>query len=77
MIDGAWVYINIAKMKNCEHKRLISGRNRVINNIYHIQTVNGSIAHLKRGTDVKMRGVATKYLSHYLGWFRETRSDPS
>ena len=41
-------------------------------NIYHIQTVNIAIAHFKGWVDVKMRGVVTKYLLHYLAWFKET-----
>jgi len=40
--------------------------------IYHIQTVNGAIAHFKGWVDIKMRGVARKYLPHYLAWFRES-----
>lgn len=68
--DGAWAYVNIAKSTNCDHKRLISSESRVIDKIYHIQTVNGAIAHFKGWVDGKMRGVATKYLPHYLAWFR-------
>ena len=45
--DGAWPYVNIAENKNCNHKRLINGKNRVIENIYYIQTVNGAITHFK------------------------------
>ncbi len=69
--------MSIAKMTHCDHKRLISGKNRVIDSIYHIQTVNGAIAHFKGWIDVKMRGVAIKYLSHYLAWFMESRSNPN
>jgi hypothetical protein len=72
--DGAWAYVNVAKKTNCDHKRLISSENRVLDKIYHIQTVNGAIAHFKGWVDVKMRGVATKYLPHYLAWFRESCS---
>jgi transposase-like protein len=72
--DGAWAYVNIANLTNCDHKRLISSKKRVIDKIYHIQTVNGAIAHFKGWVDVKMRGVATKYLPHYLAWFRESCS---
>jgi transposase-like protein len=73
--DGAWAYVNVAKKTNCDHKRLISSENRVLDKIYHIQTVNGAIAHFKGWVDVKMRGVATKYLPHYLAWFRESSSN--
>ncbi|MEI6894467.1 MAG: IS1595 family transposase [Colwellia sp.] len=70
--DGAWPYVNVAAHKNCDHKRLINGKDRVIENIYHIQTVNGSISHFKSWVIGKMKGVATKYLAHYLAWFRES-----
>lgn len=70
--DGAWAYVSIAKDAHCDHKRLISNKNRVKDKIYHIKTVNGAIAHFKGWVDIKMRGVATKYLPHYLAWFRES-----
>lgn len=70
--DGAWAYVDIAKEADCDHKRLINSKNRVQDKIYHIQTVNGAIAHFKGWVDIKMRGVATKYLPHYLAWFRES-----
>ena len=73
--DGAWPYVNIAEHKNCDHKRLINGKDRVIENIYHIQTVNGSITHFKSWVIGKMKGVATKYLPHYLAWFRESSAN--
>jgi transposase-like protein len=73
--DGAWAYVNIAKATKCDHKRLIASKKRVLDGIYHIQTVNGAIAHFKGWIDVKMRGVATKYLPHYLAWFRESSSN--
>ena len=69
--DGSWAYANIANSAGSDHKRLVSGKDRVIDKIYHIQTVNGMIAHFKGWVDGKMRGVATKYLTHYLAWFRE------
>ena len=72
--DGAYAYIEVAKDKNCMHKRLLTMGNRVQENVYHIQTVNGAIAHFKYWVDRKMRGVATKYLSHYLAWFKEIRA---
>ena len=68
--DGAWPYVNVAEHKSCDHKRLINGKHRVIDNIYHIQTVNGAITHFKSWVIGKMKGVATKYLPNYLAWFR-------
>jgi hypothetical protein len=37
-------------------------------------TAYAAIAHFKGWVNVKMRGVATKYLSHYLAWFRESNA---
>jgi len=72
--DGSWSYVAIAKQKNCDHKRLINNKVRVIDKVYHIQTVNGAIAHFKGWVNGKMKGVATKYLSNYLAWFRESNA---
>ena len=72
--DGSWSYVTIAKETNCDHKRLINGNVRVIDKVYHIQTVNGAIAHFKGWVNGKMKGVATKYLSNYLAWFRESNA---
>jgi transposase-like protein len=72
--DGSWSYVTIAKQTNCDHKRLINGKVRVIDKVYHIQTVNGAIAHFKGWVNGKMKGVATKYLSNYLAWFRESNA---
>jgi len=72
--DGSWSYVAIAKQKHCDHKRLINGKIRVIDEVYHIQTVNGAIANFKGWVNGKMKGVATKYLSNYLAWFRESNA---
>lgn len=72
--DGSWAYVNIAKKRGCDHKRLVNNKFRVMKHIYHIQTVNGAIAHFKAWVNGSMRGVATKYLSNYLAWFKESRS---
>jgi hypothetical protein len=53
-------------------KRLINDKNRAPEKIYHIQTVNGVIANLKAWINGKIKGVASKYLSHYLAWNRES-----
>jgi hypothetical protein len=45
--DGSLSYVAIAKEKKCDHKRLVNGKIRVIDKVYHIQTVNGAIAHFK------------------------------
>ena len=60
--------------KNCDHKRLINLKNRVIDNINHIKTGNGSITHFKSWIMGNMKGIATQYLPHYLAWFRESHT---
>ena len=60
--DGAWPYVNIAEHKNCDHKRLINEK-RVIENIYHIQTVNDAITHFKSWVVGKMKGIATIFIA--------------
>jgi hypothetical protein len=40
-----------------------------VKGVYHIQNVNSYQSRLKRWID-RFNGVATKYLQHYLAWFR-------
>jgi hypothetical protein len=70
--DEAWAYVKVTKEQKCDHKRLINNKNKVIENIYSIQTVNGVISNLKAWINRKVKGVATKYLTHYLAWNRES-----
>ncbi len=72
--DDSWSYMAIAKQKNCDHKRLINSKMRGIDKVYHIQTVNGAIAHFKGWINGKMKGIATKYLSNNLAWYRESNA---
>ena len=60
--------MKIAARKSGDHKRLVNGKNRVLDDIFHIQTVNGSITHLKSWIIGNMKGIATQYLA----WFRES-----
>jgi hypothetical protein len=52
--------------------QLTNGEVIAIDNIYHIQTVNGAIANFKAWVNESMKGVTTKYLSNYLAWFKES-----
>jgi len=38
--------------------------------IYHVQTVNSLDSRLKPWINIKLKGVATKYLQNYLNWFK-------
>ena len=70
--DGNVSYQTIIKELNIniEHKRLIGLENkRVIDKIYHIQTVNNLMMRWKVWM-LRFKGVGTAYLDHYLAWFR-------
>ncbi len=45
-----------------------------VGKLYHLQTVNGVIANFKGWVNGKMKSVATKYLSNYLAWYRESNA---
>lgn len=68
--DGNPSYQGIDKELAIEHKRLIALDNqRVIDGVYHIQTLNNYMMSWKLWLG-RFRGVSTKYLHHYLGWYR-------
>jgi transposase-like protein len=43
---------------------------RVLEGVYHVQTVNNYHARLKAWINGRLRGVATKYMPNYLAWMR-------
>jgi transposase-like protein len=68
--DGNLSYKSIAKELDIDHKRLIGLDNqRVIDGIYHIQTLNN---YMKRWKDwlKRFNGIGTDYIENYLSWFR-------
>lgn len=68
--DGFLAYRKMVKKMNVVHKVLNATKGeRVKEQVFHIQNVNAyhSRLHLWMGM---FRGVATKYLPNYLGWFR-------
>jgi len=68
--DGATVYKALAITEGIEHHALITSQGeRVKEKVFHIQNVNAYDSRLK-GWMMRFRGVATKYLPHYLGWRR-------
>ena len=68
--DGNLSYKGLDEDLNILHKRLVASDNqRVEDGIYHIQTLNNYIMNWKSWL-IKFRGVSTKYLPHYLGWYR-------
>lgn len=68
--DGLKVYKALSKKCKIAHKSLnIKAKIRVIGKAFHIQNVNAYDSRLHNWMS-KFHGVATRYLSNYLGWFR-------
>ena len=68
--DGNLSYKSIVKDLDIDHKRLIALDNqRVIDGIYHIQTLNNYMMRWKTWLN-RFHGVGTAYLENYLSWFR-------
>ncbi|MFT5807546.1 MAG: capsule polysaccharide export protein KpsC/LpsZ, partial [Moritella dasanensis] len=68
--DGLRSYISVSLENDVIHKRLnISAGIKVLDKVFHIQNVNAYHGRLKEWL-IRFHGVATKYLSHYLGWHR-------
>ena len=68
--DGNPSYKGIAKDLDVDHKRLISSNNqRVIDGIYHIQTLNNYMKRWKTWLK-RFNGIGTAYIENYLSWFR-------
>ncbi|MEC7632348.1 MAG: IS1595 family transposase [Pseudoalteromonas sp.] len=71
--DGNLSYQTIVKNLPFEldHKRLIAIDNqRVIDGIYHIQTLNNWMMRWKQWLR-QFNGVGTDYLDNYIAWFRQ------
>lgn len=68
--DGHMTYERFAQKHGYNHKVLNAAQNiRVIERAYHIQGVNAYHQRLKAWI-IRFKGVATKYMHRYLGWFR-------
>ena len=67
--DAGKNFVAYAKEKDLEHYALNASKKERVKGIYHIQHVNN---YHKRWKDwmIRFQGVATKYLNHYLEWFR-------
>ncbi len=65
--DSHKSYVQFAKDCSLEHKRIQRGKHK--EGIYHIQHINAVHSKLKKWMN-KFNGVATKYISNYLYWFK-------
>ncbi len=65
--DGQPAYNQLCNENNILHK--VIKDHQILENCFHINHVNAYHRRLK-SWHKRFHGTATKYLSHYLGWFR-------
>ncbi|PJE78409.1 hypothetical protein CI610_02650 [invertebrate metagenome] len=69
--DASLAHQSLARKLGFPLKELTtSAGQHVLEGVFHIQHVNAYHSHLKQWIKQVFHGVATKYLSHYLGWRR-------
>ena len=69
--DGSGSLRKAAKTLGITSKSIAVGYDgRVSEGVYHVQSVNNYHERLKTWINRRLRGVATKYLPHYLAWMR-------
>ncbi|WP_281645522.1 IS1595 family transposase, partial [Parendozoicomonas sp. Alg238-R29] len=69
--DAHLSHEKLADQLNVTLKELVTTAGQYVREkVYHIQTVNAYHSELKRWINGFFKGVATKYLSRYLGWKR-------
>ena len=68
--DSHKSYIKFATDFNLEHKRIKTGKHK--EGIYHIQHINSLHSNLKKWMG-RFNGVASKYISNYMQWFKWLR----
>ena len=75
--DGSVTLASAARALGVQHQAVNVSRGRRVKGPWHVQNVNAYVSRL-RGWLQRFKGVATKYLDSYLGWFRMLdRSGPT
>lgn len=67
--DGSSAMAGAAAHLGIEHHALVGTKGKRVRGPWHVQNVNAYHSRLK-GWMRRFRGIATSYLNHYLGWFR-------
>ena len=73
--DGGTALAAAAKHLDVEHRPVNLSRGIRVQGAWHVQNVNAYGSRLKNWM-VRFKGVATKYLANYLGWFRALDRSP-
>lgn len=69
--DTHSAFLQLGQTLHVPAKRFVASRDgHVRDKIYHVQSVNQYHERLGSWIGRRLRGVATKYLPHYLGWMR-------
>lgn len=68
-MDKSRSFMSLPKLLKVQGHRFKASRNKSTKNV-HVQSVNSYHQQLKNSLNVVFRGVATKYLPHYLAWQR-------
>jgi len=69
--DTHSAFLNLEHTLDVSAKRFVASRDGYVReNIYHVQSVNNYHERLGSWICRRLRGVATKYLPHYVGWMR-------
>lgn len=69
--DAEKSLVAYVKAKGVEHYILNAKKDERVKGIYHIQHVNAYHSRFRKWL-AEFQGVATKYINHYLEWFRYT-----
>ena len=67
--DGSVTLASAARALGVQHQAVNVSRGKRVIGPWHVQNVNAYVSRL-RGRMQRFKGVATKYLDSYLGWFR-------
>ena len=67
--DGSVTLASAARALGVQHQAVNVSRGKRVIGPWHVQNVNAYVSRL-RGWMQRFKGVATKYLDSYLGWFR-------
>ena len=67
--DGSVTLASAARALGVQHQAVNVSRGMRVRGPWHVQNVNAYVSRL-RGWMQRFKGVATKYLGSYLGWFR-------
>ena len=75
--DGSVTLASAARALGVQHRAVNVSRGQRVKGPWHVQNVNAYVSRLRAWMQ-RFKGVATKYLDSYLGWFRMLdRSGPT